>query len=217
MAWEHVGAAMRRSGLFGTGPYESSGEAELGDRLRSALVRDASLETQVEVSTIAGKFRLDMLLRSPTGRRIALEVDGAQFHDRVRDFWRTILIFGTESVDIVYRIPGNTLVPSRIACLLDDLGRQESDSFHAWSLALWREAAESLEAEQDAASDDGRPTHWMTRYRRARHVAKNNEAKASGWSRFDPTWWTYFDFAKTCGAADIEGIRRAWRKRERPG
>lgn len=55
---------------------------------------DVDLTTQVEASTICGKFRLDFVLCAREGFRAGVECDGKDFHNPSRDEWRDAMILG---------------------------------------------------------------------------------------------------------------------------
>ena len=98
----------------GVGPsvpavFESPLEERLASYAERVIRADARYETQVEVSTLAGMFRLDAVL-NVASHRIGLEVDGSEYHDsyeqQVRDTWRDALILGSQAVAAIYRLPG---------------------------------------------------------------------------------------------------------------
>ncbi len=76
--------------------------------LEKYLAPHSSIIPQKEIKTLAGKFRLDFLLLVGN-KRIAIECDGADFHDEWRDEWRDALILGTGEVDTIYRFRGKDI------------------------------------------------------------------------------------------------------------
>lgn len=89
--------------------FESPLEERLASYAERVIRADARYETQVEVATLAGTFRLDAVL-SVGSHRIGLEVDGSEYHSsyeqQVRDTWRDALILGSQAVTAIYRLPG---------------------------------------------------------------------------------------------------------------
>jgi hypothetical protein len=66
-----------------------------------------ALRRQHEVKTEAGNFRLDFLLtHRTTGRPIAIECDGKDFHDATKDRSRDRAILRTGKVAALYRVKG---------------------------------------------------------------------------------------------------------------
>ena len=87
---------------------ESPIESEFLGALRKYAAGGLQLETQVEVVTICGKFRLDLVAVFENGRRVAFECDGKEFHKPSRDEWRDAMILGKGFVDCIYRLRGVT-------------------------------------------------------------------------------------------------------------
>jgi hypothetical protein len=85
--------------------FESPLERLFHDQLLKRLPRGVSIESQVEVRTLCGTFRLDFMV-TVQGRRIGLEVDGREFHDEWRDEWRDAMILGDNHADEIFRFRG---------------------------------------------------------------------------------------------------------------
>lgn len=67
-------------------------------------------DSQVEVETICGTFRLDFVTFGQNTFRVAFECDGKDFHNEARDEWRDAMILGSGEVDIIYRFRGSDLM-----------------------------------------------------------------------------------------------------------
>lgn len=151
--------------------YESPPEESLGERIAGALARGVQYSTQVWVDTAAGPFRLDMLLVHPSGRRVAIEVDGRDFHDPQRDRWRTVFVLCTGKVQVVYRVPAALIYTNLIGVLsgLASVERQFFDPSHSsrWSNASadhWEQAGaddDELDRDDDESCEgSSRPDRW---------------------------------------------------------
>jgi very-short-patch-repair endonuclease len=67
---------------------------------------DTCLQCQVKTPTHLGTFRIDFVATSPTGRKVAFEIDGARWHkDWFRDYVRDAAIMLQGGIDTMYRIP----------------------------------------------------------------------------------------------------------------
>ncbi|WP_428304638.1 hypothetical protein [Lacipirellula sp.] len=85
--------------------FESPLERLFHDQLLKRLPRGVSIQPQVEVQTLCGKFRLDFMVEVG-GRRVGLECDGKEFHDEWRDEWRDAMILGDNQADEIIRFRG---------------------------------------------------------------------------------------------------------------
>ncbi len=85
--------------------FESPLEELLHDQLRKRMPQDAELLPQVDVNTLCGNFRLD-LLAIARNRKIGIEIDGKEFHDQYRDEWRDAMILGDGRADEIIRFRG---------------------------------------------------------------------------------------------------------------
>jgi very-short-patch-repair endonuclease len=90
-------------------PYDSPIEDIFAYNYVKYANEDASMEPQVSVQTLCGRFILDFVLTTSDGTRIAVECDGQEFHDFSRDEWRDAMILGEKHVDAIYRIRGADL------------------------------------------------------------------------------------------------------------
>lgn len=71
---------------------------------------------QFKVNTTAGNFRIDFVIKLGE-LKIAIECDGADFHDEWRDEWRDSMILGGNNVDIIYRFRGKDLTTYLNECI----------------------------------------------------------------------------------------------------
>jgi hypothetical protein len=101
-------------------PYDSPLEELLAWSLSKYLAERVSLLKQVEAKTPCGTFYLDLVAENAaTGRRIAFECDGKEFHpDKLRDECRDALILGGKHVETIYRFRGQDLYYHADDCLL---------------------------------------------------------------------------------------------------
>jgi hypothetical protein len=114
---EHIGVILRRlySGNA-TGftelpkpPYDSPLEEIFSEHCFKHLAPSVSVNKQVEVKSTHGLFRLDFLL-SVADRRIAVECDGKDFHDGLKDELRDAIILGEGCCNTIYHFRGRDLV-----------------------------------------------------------------------------------------------------------
>lgn len=218
MAIEHIRDVLARIPTILMGMYESPAEECLGERLRSAMNPTARFQTQVWVDTWAGPFRLDILLIDQNGRRVAVEVDGKDFHEPVRDHWRTVFIVGDKQVDVVYRIPARDLKVNLVG-VLAGLAALEPRCFSQTDISRWREITDRSSAcrsddedgndEEDECADGGRSfrDRW-TGYSMA--IESHFPGDARDCER--ATIKTYYDFAVATGLKDLEVIQQAWER-----
>jgi very-short-patch-repair endonuclease len=90
--------------------FESPIEEILYEKLTPWLRDDVDLITQVEVPTEKTVFRLDLLLRCPQGRSVAIECDGRQhILNYKRDEWRDKQILLAKGCDAIYRVSGSNI------------------------------------------------------------------------------------------------------------
>src|SRR5262249_38098350 len=89
-------------------PYESPIEDIFAYTVNKHLADDAQIDSQVEVPTQCGVFRLDFVCTAG-GRRLGFECDGQPYHDEHRDEWGDALIMGTRRVNDVFRLTGRNI------------------------------------------------------------------------------------------------------------
>jgi very-short-patch-repair endonuclease len=89
-----------------TPPYDSPIEDKFAYHATKYLLQDLQFHTQYEVITICGKFVVDFVAISPSGKKIGIECDGKDFHNKARDEWRDAMIMGDDRLDSIYRLRG---------------------------------------------------------------------------------------------------------------
>ncbi len=90
-------------------PFESPIERVFAESCFKYLSPTTYVEKQVGVSTAHGDFRLDFLM-SINDRKIAIECDGKDFHEVLRDELRDAILLGGGHCHTVYHFRGRDLV-----------------------------------------------------------------------------------------------------------
>jgi very-short-patch-repair endonuclease len=215
MAIEHIRDVLRRIPAILMGRYESPAEECLGERLRTAVSPATSFQTQVWVDTTVGSFRLDILLTDKNGRRIAVEVDGKEFHEPVRDHWRTVFVVGEGRADVVYRVPACDLKINLVG-VLAGLGALEPQCFNPSELLRWREIVSSIysnhgddesDGDEGEECDEGRS--WSD-FWAGSNIAIENHFRSNARECGSAAIKAYYDFAIATGLKDLETIQKAW-------
>ena len=101
---------------FAIPPYESPIEDVFAEHCFKYLSNDVTVEKQVEVITNHGRFRIDFVLTNST-RRIAIECDGKEFHEFLRDELRDGILLGENHYDTIYHFRGCDLVYYPYDCI----------------------------------------------------------------------------------------------------
>lgn len=200
--------------------YESPAEEILGERLRQAIAPDAKFEPQVAVNTSIGPFRLDQLLSDSSGRKIAIEIDGREFHHASRDFWRTVFIAGEGHVDVVYRVPAMFL-KTRLIGVLAALAIVEPGFFNEAVSAWWLEAvkvnddfvADDFDENIDGEDEDVRESTASRGYS-ALALANGFRSDARDCDPLNIRF--FYNFAKGTGLTDLDAIRAEWDRQHPP-
>ncbi len=89
-------------------PYDSPIEDPFAWAFAKHLDPTYDLLKQVEVDTFVGGFRLDFLAVS-SRQKVALECDGKEFHNYIRDMFRDSIIIGCTDIDSIYRFGGRDI------------------------------------------------------------------------------------------------------------
>lgn len=221
MDMEHINEVLKRIPAILTGMYESPAEECLGERLRSSVDPTAKLQTQVWVDTWVGPFRLDLVLTDRSGRRIAVEVDGRDFHDPVRDHWRTVFVVGDKRVDVVYRVPARDLRVNLVG-VLAGLAVVEPLCFRQADILRWKEIADDFsirrstnENDEDQPEGEDEDAEYGRAYSCRRFMltrAIENRFRGDAIDCEGATIKTYYDFAIATGLKDLDGIQVAWKQ-----
>lgn len=90
-------------------PYDSPIEDTFAKFTEKYFSPEVILNTQVEVTTICGLFRLDFVAIDSNGKQTGFECDGKEFHEESRDEWRDAMILGSSNIDEIYRIGGKEI------------------------------------------------------------------------------------------------------------
>ena len=92
--------------IYATDPASESPIAtEIERQLSKHDLERTEFRREFPAPTEWAAFRIDIVLISE-GRRVAIECDGAEFHDEFRDELRDSLILGSGVVDTIWRLPG---------------------------------------------------------------------------------------------------------------
>lgn len=115
--------------------YESPIEQRLGERIDHWLHIDTELHFQVRCTVgdewVNQRFRIDMLLVGLSGRKVAIEADGAAYHqDRIADQRRDRCLISDGMCDVVYHFSGRSIMSNVDACILA-LAQNEPSMFTA--------------------------------------------------------------------------------------
>ncbi|WP_310568609.1 hypothetical protein [Gemmatimonas sp.] len=116
-------ANLGRDGNPFPGPFGSPLEERFADALRPHLAPGVRVEQQRVHYTAIGRFVLDFCFTTPSGFCVAVECDGAAFHERTADDWRDAALIGERKIDLMVRIDGRSLysVPADVLYLLSTI------------------------------------------------------------------------------------------------
>jgi hypothetical protein len=128
-------------------PYDSPIEHDFAHAAQHHWRPDVRVDTQVDVATRLGRFRLDFVVTAADGWRIGVECDGAAFHDAFRDAYRDAAILGAGGVDSIVRFRGVDLV-ARPCDIVYAFGMAFPATFTARGYALARRRASRPALEQ---------------------------------------------------------------------
>jgi hypothetical protein len=90
-------------------PFDSPIETAFADSCFKFLSPNVHVRKQVEASTTHGIFRLDFLM-SVNDKEIAIECDGKDFHEGLRDELRDAILLGGGNCTTIYHFRGSDLV-----------------------------------------------------------------------------------------------------------
>lgn len=190
--------------------YESPAEECLGERLRQAISPGINFQAQVWVETSVGRFRLDLLLVDTSGRRIAIEVDGKDFHNAAHDHWRTVFILAENHADIIYRVSARHLKINLIG-VLAGLASVEPNCFRETEAMRWRTMADAPEPEP--SEDQDTEVQWDNRRNGCGPGTLHAilyELRQGSWERSSAFIHENYVFAKSTGLTDLHAIQHAW-------
>lgn len=191
-------------------PYDSPIEDIFAHNYVKYSNEDGSMEAQVPVQTLCGRFILDFVLSTPDGTRIAVECDGQEFHEFCRDEWRDAMILGEGHVNAIYRIRGADLVHN-IASVLYVMSVLDPLLFSNGGITNLRTLAphtlRKAKIERDSSlidfhqNDYGGLTRLWMYIRRIR--------VPNGERRF---WQTAYQHALTVGGGTLNDVMQSYRK-----
>jgi len=140
-------------------PYDSPLEERFAFDIAKHLDSEVTIVTQSWVKTRCGNYRVDFLLNRGA-LRLAVETDGKNFHDPIRDLWRDSLILGTGTIDAIVRFRGTDLFGFPNDCLyllafwypklFSERGHQ-----HLFQLAT-RQTRKALQEQREAVPETNR-------------------------------------------------------------
>jgi hypothetical protein len=193
-------------------PYDSPLEDSFAWALTKYLRPGTNLEKQVEVRTICGVFYLDFVATTTTGRRVAYECDGGEFHEAQRDEWRDAMILGANAVDTIIRLRGSDLT-YHLEDVLWLLANWDPDVFSTRSQhILFRLASERARNHRHDCVGSAMITYWeeSTSPINPLHVflVHRNHDVPPGQREF---WQTAFRFANSVGGGSLDTVLARWR------
>ncbi len=97
-------------------PFDSPIEMTFADSCFKFLSPTVYVGKQVEVPTTHGAFRLDFLI-SVNDKKIAIECDGKDFHEGLRDELRDAILLGGGNCETIYHFRGCDLVYYPYDCI----------------------------------------------------------------------------------------------------
>jgi len=98
------------------GPFDSIIEIEFAREICKYLKEGVIIETQQELSTRLGNFRVDFSLLFD-GKNLVIELDGKEHHKGTKDIWRDAFILGENKSDYIIRFKGKDIVHNLGECL----------------------------------------------------------------------------------------------------
>lgn len=187
-------------------PYESPIEQYLFTKLRSHLLPTVAFTPQVSYGTQCGVFRVDGVLVFEQ-QKIALECDGAEYHDSYRDEWRDAILLGENHVNAVLRFGGSNIIDVPLVCL-SDISRWYSEFF--WDRALSMLAAARNEVEFQFENED---------YSYGTYTLNGSERCFGSSRRFQSErremWRGYYKFAQRNPGKSLDRIVELWKHSDR--
>ncbi len=200
------------------GKYESPPEEMLGERLFEAIAPGVSYSSQVWIETVAGRFRLDMLLVSTNGQRIGIEVAGREYHDPSRDLWRTVFILCAGEVDAILRVPAAS-VYSNLVGVLAGLAAIEPELFLMEFKNRWQEAIQAREYRYDESAADDRNGFGDDELSFLDHTASSSGPHLHRWEIMRGSRQAlspYVEFIRSAGLRNVDSLAQAWKDVLRP-
>lgn len=170
-------------------PIEDSFAWHCTKYLRAGLAFD----TQVELNTRHGRFRMDFLL-ADAHEKVAVECDGHDFHEPFRDEFRDAILLSEGNLDTVYHFRGCDITYYPIDCiwlmaflnprLFSERGRLNLNQLHKLEIVDSLTSSESYMLR----GRTGEQPYWFWAFRRTIHLKPRVNPH---W----PHWKVLYEFA----------------------
>lgn len=193
-------------------PYDSPIEDTFAKFSEKYLSPDVALNTQVEVKTICGLFRLDFVATDSNGKQTGFECDGKEFHEKSRDEWRDAMILGSSNIDEIYRISGKEItyriedvffvIPKWSPWLFDD--RQKYNLSRIASEEVTKRSIEPEDMIFSVNYVDAENSH-LNQFR----LEKRHKFIPKGKRQF---WQSAFRYAESIGGGNLDEVMLQYRK-----
>ena len=189
-------------------PYDSPLEDRFAYNIVKYLNSSTTLQKQVEVETICGRFIIDFVADCGS-KKVAFECDGEEYHDQSRDEWRDAMILGAGAVDVIYRLRGSDLTYHLEDCLLV-VSKWEPEIFSQRGLVNLQTLATD-EARYKLYRNDEIAVVEYPRTAKGIHkisiLCRSCEIPPG---RARVFWKGVFDYAREQGGGDLDELRRKW-------
>ena len=187
-------------------PFDSPIETAFADSCFKFLSPDVYVGKQVEASTSHGVFRLDFLM-SVNDKKIAIECDGKDFHEGLRDELRDAILLAEGNCETIYHFRGSDLVYHPYDCiwlmsvldkdLFSERGHIQLDHLRCLTFDVRDESAETNES---FFFDINPPTKFFWAFRRSVHLAFKNPT-------LNYHWKALYRFACEYPTASLDELR----------
>jgi hypothetical protein len=161
-------------------PFDSPIEAAFAESCFKFLSPAVHVQQQRKVSTTHGSFRLDFLMLVK-GRKIAVECDGKDFHEGLRDELRDAILLGEGKCETIYHFRGCDLVYHPYDCvwlmsvldkdLFSQRGHIQLNQLRCLPLDL---RYEDIEQDESFHCYSGLPSSSFWAFRRSKNLVENN-------------------------------------------
>jgi len=174
------------------------------------LSREADFDCQVEVCTRHERFRVDFVL-SRAHETIAVECDGHDFHNPLRDEFRDAVLLGEGHFTAVYHFRGCDitfyledclwLMSVKFPALFSERGRHQLDCLHELEIVPLLSQREAVILRKPADP-----------FRRAWVFRRNIQQKLSS-NPYWPYWRRLYEFAGRHPGLSLDQVISLWKKR----
>lgn len=196
-------------------PYDSPIEEIFAWHCTKYLCSSVAFDTQVELDTRHGQFRMDFVL-TDADQKVAVECDGHEFHDPFRDEFRDAILLGEDHLETIYHFRGCDLTYHAEDCLwlmsilnpnlFSERGRLNLSQLHKL------EIVDSL-TDGESYMLRGRPgerPYWFWAFRRNIHLRSNRNPRNPNW----PYWRVLYRFVCKHPSASLDELVTLWRRRQ---